>query len=40
MTAVTMVDKATEAETKRMRARMTLGASLDSVGEGRVVGER
>ena len=26
--------------TKRMRARMTEGASRESVGDGRVVGER
>ena len=30
----------TEQVTKRMRARMTLGASRESVGEGRVVEER
>ena len=29
-----------EAVTKRIRARITLGASRDRVGEGRVVGER
>ena len=30
----------TEAETKRMRARMTEGASRERVGDGRVVEER
>lgn len=29
----------TEMVTERMRARMTEGASRDSVGEGRVMGE-
>lgn len=37
---VAMVDSATEMETKRMRARITEGASRDKVGDGRVVGER
>ena len=35
-----MEDTRTEQATKRIRARMTLGASLDKEGEGRVVGER
>lgn len=33
-------EKATDMATKRMRARMTDGASRERVGEGRVVEER
>ena len=40
MQIVVTEHSATEMETKRMRARMTVGASRDKTGEGRVVGER